>query len=394
MTKAVDLVRMGRYYEAIKLLERGEPADAQTVLAYGKAMEMTGQPKQALALYKSLNTITPCEQFANNYAASLARLGLRDPEELDRLIAAYPSNAFLRAAKGEMALMDGDLSTGFKMQADRFAVGGAFTVRDQIKLPDWDGGELDGRLLVVGEQGLGEEVLFSSAFDQLPPAIISCDQRLIPLFSRSFPRHVFVHRSAIRHYHGDACCHAMDAFAKVVMRDGYRHPQSWLKPNADLTGRLRPMMAASFPDKLLVGLSWFSARKNLSESKSIPVDQLPGLFGDDCAMLNLQYGDIGDDVRWLEERGSLVYAIDGIDVTNDLDGLAALIASLDVVVTCSNTVAHFAGALGKRTILLAPSRFRLWYWGSEGEATKWYPSIHVIRETDWCKAISRARSLL
>lgn len=388
MTTARELVDQGRYAEAVAMID-GSMVDANTIIAYGKALEMTGQPEAAAALYKGLHDSSPCEAFANQYAACLARVGLRDGDTLDQLLAAYPDNKFLRAAKGEMALKDGDLSAGFEYQADRFAVGGAYTVRDQIKLPDWDGGPLDSRLLVVGEQGLGEEVLFASSFNHLPSSVISCDQRLTNLFTRSFPQHVFTHKSALRFNHGSACCHAMDAFAKAGNQS-----EPWLKPNNELSAKMRAMMVEAFPGKTLVGLSWFSARKNLSESKSIPVAALPGLFSDSRAMFNLQYGNILPDVQWLESQGHNVYALDGIDVTNDLDALAALIDALDVVVTCSNTVAHFAGALGKRTILCAPDRFGLWYWGN-GDRTRWYPSVEIHRNRgDWAELINSVAKTL
>src|SRR5262249_19934202 len=63
------------------------------------------------------------------------------------------------------------------------------------KAPLWRGQALSGkRLLVVGEQGLGDEFMFANILPDLAKAVgaaaklqIAVDPRLIPLFQRSFP---------------------------------------------------------------------------------------------------------------------------------------------------------------------------------------------------------------
>jgi hypothetical protein len=69
--------------------------------------------------------------------------------------------------------------------------------------------------------------------------------------------------------------------------------------------------------------------------------------------VNLQY-DSGIDVT------PAMTEVESIDKWNDLDGLAALIAACDLVVTTSNTVAHLAGALGVRVLLMLPT-WPYWY---------------------------------
>ena len=77
----------------------------------------------------------------------------------------------------------------------------------------------------------------------------------------------------------------------------------------------------------------------------------------------------------------------------NLDGLAALIAACDVVVTVSNTTAHLAGALGVPTLLMLPySRGSLWYWHEGRDDSPWYPSIRIVRQRspgDWDDVVRR-----
>jgi hypothetical protein len=155
----------------------------------------------------------------------------------------------------------------------------------------------------------------------------------------------------------------------------------------------RKAMQEAFPGRNLIGLSWASARKGLSESKSVPItDLLPLMQSPDLACFNVQYGDTTGDTQAAIDAGGKFYAIGNIDLTNDQDELAAMIGALDAVVTCSNSVAHLSAALGVRTILLAPGgRFVLWYWMREGDRTPWYPAMEIIRaKSGWPAAVVEA----
>jgi len=108
-----------------------------------------------------------------------------------------------------------------------------------------------------------------------------------------------------------------------------------------------------------------------------PALRLPG-----SRLVDLQYGDTRIEREAIKQAtGLVVEHLDDIDNTNDIDGLAALIAACDLVVTVSNTTAHLAGALGKPTIVFVPSgQGRLWYWFHEGDDSPWYPHVHLKRQ--------------
>jgi ADP-heptose:LPS heptosyltransferase len=75
----------------------------------------------------------------------------------------------------------------------------------------------------------------------------------------------------------------------------------------------------------------------------------------------------------------------GVDPTSDLDGLAALIASLDLVITVSNTTAHLAGALGIPVWTLVPrGAGALWYWFDPSppwQVAPWYPAMRLYPQS-------------
>ncbi|HEX2113842.1 MAG TPA: hypothetical protein VHM01_05510, partial [Alphaproteobacteria bacterium] len=59
-----------------------------------------------------------------------------------------------------------------------------------------------------------------------------------------------------------------------------------------------------------------------------------------------------------------------------LDGVAAQIAALDLVVTVSNLNAHLAGATGIPAHVLLTQN-TLWYWPHQKSTTPWYPSVRL-----------------
>jgi hypothetical protein len=63
---------------------------------------------------------------------------------------------------------------------------------------------------------------------------------------------------------------------------------------------------------------------------------------------------------------------------------------MDFVITIQNTIAHLAGALGKKTFLILAKNHR-WQWGLK-DTVSWYPNIKIYRQKyfhDWSDPIKR-----
>jgi ADP-heptose:LPS heptosyltransferase len=98
-------------------------------------------------------------------------------------------------------------------------------------------------------------------------------------------------------------------------------------------------------------------------------------------LINLQYGSVEDELKKIDkEYGWKIENPGDIDITNDMNDLAELISTCDIVVTCSNVTAHVAGVLGKKTLLILPKYYgRLWFWDyDEKKYSYWYPSVKII----------------
>jgi hypothetical protein len=127
-------------------------------------------------------------------------------------------------------------------------------------------------------------------------------------------------------------------------------------------------------------------RRSLSLEAFAPLAAVDGL-----ALYSLQKGPPAAQLAELQARG---WAGPGIvDLTaelNDLADTAALVANLDLVITCDTAVAHLAGGLGKPVWIL--NRFdACWRWLEHRRDSAWYPTARLFRQPapgDWASVIA------
>jgi len=141
---------------------------------------------------------------------------------------------------------------------------------------------------------------------------------------------------------------------------------------------------------LNVGLAWAGAPGNtLNERRSIALAALAPLFDIPRVRLHSLKRD-GEaltpaDRPWSER-------LVAVPARDDFDNMASLVASLDLVISVDTSLAHLAGALGKRVFVLL-SHVPDWRWMLERTDSPWYPTARLFRQHapgDWSSAIESA----
>jgi tetratricopeptide (TPR) repeat protein len=249
-------------------------------------------------------------------------------------------------------------------------------------IPVWDGSTSCNHLLVIHEQGVGDQIFYASMLLPLQSIVkkitVLIDARLIPIFSRSFKSINFIDKKSLNNESEVSAQIAIGSLPRVLRSiffefNGLNPP--YLFDDFSLTNKLKN--SELFKNKFTCGVSWKSSNKKLGMQKSINlVDLTEVLNVSNCEFINLQYGDITQEIRDLERIKNIkLNNINDIDIYSNIDGLLSIIQSCDIVITTSNINAHLAGAIGKKTLLLLPySQGRIWYWHDEAESS-WYPSI-------------------
>jgi tetratricopeptide (TPR) repeat protein len=130
---------------------------------------------------------------------------------------------------------------------------------------------------------------------------------------------------------------------------------------------------------LKVGLVWAGNRDHVADARrSIDPSLLAPLFPvNHVAWFSLQKGaSAGGLDRDL---------VDWTDSLHDMADTAALVSSLDLVISVDSSVAHLAGALG-RPVWLLNRHDSCWRWMESRADSPWYPSLRIFRQpsqNDW-----------
>ena len=139
-----------------------------------------------------------------------------------------------------------------------------------------------------------------------------------------------------------------------------------------------------------IGLAWAGSPHHANDRRrSLPLSALAPLFAlPGVSWFSLQKGEGVAQVALVPAAAS---ALTLLDPHNEFDDTAALVDALDVIVTVDTSIAHLAGALGKRVLILLPFAPD-WRWGTTGDTTPWYPTARLFRQRttgDWASAVTR-----
>lgn len=277
--------------------------------------------------------------------------------------------------------------------------------------PVWKGEDLTGkRILVHAEQGLGDEILYSSSFKALlsiaKECVITCDARLIPIFERSFPKTILIPKAERngrlampKSFEADLQIHAgslMGIFRNS--RETIGATSGYLKAEDGKISEWRERLTVSGKRKSC-GISWRSSAQGanveyaLRARASLSIADLDPIFSSlDFDFINLQYGDCDRDLRDAFAKSKVrIKEWSDLNRWNDIDSLAALISALDMVITIPNVTSMIAGALAKECCVLysydEASNYPL-----IGNSYPYYPSWTCYRQEkrgEWRSAVER-----
>jgi tetratricopeptide (TPR) repeat protein len=435
---------------------------AEAAACYERALQLKPQlPEAHYNLGNTLHTMDRLEGAAASFERALAlrpeyaeahyNLGcvLEELGRIDEALASiaraleikpdYPQARFGQALA---QLRRGDFATGWSNYESRWQSPDHDTPWRAYSQPLWNGQKLDsGRLLLWGEQGIGDEIQFAGL---IPEAVrtgnqitLDCDARLRPLFARSFPQ--------VEVVSGCGPVESQKLGAPVILSGAQRSRRTCVcfcervgnqesqpdhvplevqqiaaqMPAGCLPGIFRTTKAAfaattspylqadpvererfraRYGDgRRLIGLAWFTQNQRTGRKRSMALEQFAPLFAlPGIRWVSLQYGDF-DALEQQAATANAPLLIDRtVDQFADLDRFAAQVAAMDQVITIDNSTAHLAGALGLPVWLLLPFAAD-WRWLLKREDSPWYPTLRLFRQAnagDWESVVEAVRGNL
>lgn len=227
-------------------------------------------------------------------------------------------------------------------------------------------------LAILGEQGIGDEIMFGSVIPDvmkvITKVVYECDPRLVNIFTRSIPGLVCKPRADIEargdpvvkyltmERDEDAFIPAGDLPRLFRKQRSHFHGSAFLKPLPEYVAKWSHLRGR-------VGIAWRSRTGQLA----------PREFGVKDPVC-LQY-----DAWDYETEGMTV---PDCDLRNDIEDLLGICANLEKVVTVPQTVVHLAGSIGAEVEVVMPppgsgrvtDNFRWRY----TQPMPWYPDVTVF----------------
>ena len=373
----------------------------------GTILSEQGEMDQAMTFFDEALRLD--ERFDKaRYNRGNVRLAMGDPRAaLEDCEAAMPSAvlereaSMMRLARATMLIAGGgDLGEGWDAYEERLAPDFADVTHFLFERPLWTPDtDISGkRLLVIAEQGLGDEVMFANVLPDVIEALgpegrlsLAIEPRLIPLFQRSFPT------AAIGRHDTYRVDHHM---VRVVKWQPEDEIDFWV-PLASLLRRFRRSVAA-YPNRPAylkadparvaywrdalneagpgpkIGVVWKSMHVTSGRARYFSpfehwgqVLKTPGV-----RFVNLQYGECQADLDEARQSfGVDIWTPPGIDLKDDLDEVAALTCALDLSIGPANATTNIAAACGAPVWLVIPPGA----WPLLGtDRYPWYPQIRVF----------------
>jgi tetratricopeptide (TPR) repeat protein len=411
----------GKSDEAILAYIRVLKIDADhyaTLIRLGTLHAQLGQPAKAETAYRSALRLveTPPRELVNSLGTTLADQG-RLEESLEYYdwalqLSGNQPYPIAHANRAFALLQLGRYAEGWRDYEWRWQCADSGRPRDHLRVPAWDGSPLDGKtILVHGEQGVGDEIMFATCYpdiiDRAAQVVLACEPRLEKLFRRAFPSAMVI--AVLRgHEHQwqippklRVDYHIPSGSLPLHFRptaESFPLHQRLLVADPDLVSRWRERFAA-LGDGLKVGIAWRAGEKSKDvRTRSTRLEQWNGLLSiPEVQFVNLQHGDCADELAELKrELGVEIHHWGDADNRNDLDGLAARISALDLVISVGNATVHLAGALGVPAWSLLPCHGG-WRWRRNSETTVWYQSVRLMRQPrpgDWTGLFAQVRKRL
>ncbi len=384
-----------------------DPVQPEAVNMKGILLHTERRFAEAVEAFAQAEALRHCAA-ASNRGNSLLDMG-RMPEALvahESAVARDPGHPGAQYNLALARLRVGDWERGWPGYEARWRFREVHRNPRIFSQPRWQGESIEGRrILLHAEQGLGDTIQFcryatlvaargGSVILQVRPPV----ERLLRSLGvvRAAMAEIVLSGTQLPEFDLECPVMSLPAVFETTV-DTVPWPGAYLGADPKLTMEKR----IQFPDvlpglhpgqrPLRVGLAWAgnpSYKADPQRSMEFKL-LLPLLRAPDVTWISLQKGQPAEQLAAIH---GAIFVWDGSSRDQDLAETAALVATLDLVITTDTCIAHLAGAMAKPVWILLP-HLSDWRWMQAVETTPWYPTARLLRQQspgDWAGVVNRA----
>jgi tetratricopeptide (TPR) repeat protein len=379
------LARLGDAVEAYLRALALQPNSPEAELNLGNALMRLGRYAEARDAYRRASSLRP------NYARALCGIGIVSKEmgrfsesmqAFDEALRIAPESEEALSNKGCLQLLLGDFSAGWEGYEYRWALGARPVPKSDARFDLAHPAAIRGRkLLVVNDHGLGDTIQFFRYVILLAQAganiAFAGPPRLRRLLASSGVSVAWRDEQDFRGAFDATIAISSLPRACATRLETIPNPSPYLCAEPERRAFWRPRLAGP---GLKIGLCWRGSQDfRVDPRRSIPPAALAPL----ADLAQARFFSLQKDATPGELPESLATRVawfgDEIDAGADaFIDTAALMADLDLIVTCDTSIAHLAGALG-RPVWVVLRHVAEWRWMAEREDTPWYPTMRLFR---------------
>lgn len=373
------------------------------LIAQGNELRAQHRPLEALKCYAQAFVDDPDSPSAwNNYGNVLRECGqpARSIPFLEHARILDPNNVTSEFNLGVAYLAVGDYAKGWPLYESRWRYEHLAGTKPKLSVPEWSGQDLKGKtLLVVGEQGLGDQIQFLRfcgplqdlgaklrihVTSSIKPLLINTPESILSVTSdneeigefdywvsmMSVPRILNIGVKELGHY------------LQYITFDNTK-VANWAK-------RLGPK------NRMRIGIAW-SGRKDswINQHKSMPVEVMAEFVKShpEHEWISLQVDASDEESAIMQAAGVHCYP----GTIESFADSAALMMHLDLVISVDTAAAHLAGALGRPLWMPLNLYGTCWRWMQNTDSSPWYTTARLFRQEtfgDWQPVIKKIEKYL
>ena len=383
-----------RYEDARTTLERtvrDDPANPEGHYNLAATLAELNRFDEAEVSYDRCLRLQPDHSSTRNNLGNMLREQGRYDEalvHLDRALTIDPKSAYAHYNRALVWLSLGRLTEGWAEYEWRW-YSHDFKPRHQNR-PQWDGRPLDKQMLVVhAEQGLGDTIQFVRYLGEVrrrsPTTIVEVQPSLIGLLRQSGIGGLVAQGAPLPPFDVQI---PMASLPLALGTTPATIPADipYLQAHSELAAAWRDHLSRFAGFK--IGIAWQGNPtyredrfRSIALAEFAPLAEVPGV-----RLFSLQKGPGVEQLASVKQQLRIIDLGTNIDVgTGPFLDTAAIMKSLDLVITSDTVSAHLAGALGVR-VWVALRRAPDWRWLAAGDSSPWYPTMRLFRQRalgDW-----------